>query len=75
WFFENVNKEQKTIIQEEFYEFCTLHNKIIYFMPWFCATYVEHLIAVLENERTYQIEENKFLKAMFPRLDSFKMEN
>ncbi|KAK9705730.1 hypothetical protein RND81_07G077700 [Saponaria officinalis] len=73
WFFENFNSDQLNVFQKEFYECCYLHNQIFYFVPWFCATYVENYISVLE--RTYNLPNDKEVIGIYPPLQSFKMEN
>ncbi|KAG5586840.1 hypothetical protein H5410_047274 [Solanum commersonii] len=59
WFFDTYSREDVNNISQEFYETCALHNRIMFFVPWFITTYLPLFINVLE--RSYKDESASFI--------------
>ena len=73
WFFETYSENDLKIISEDFYDMCRLHNKIIYFIPWFITTYLPLYINVIE--RTYKESGGAITKAIYPPQAPFILPN
>ncbi|KAG5590787.1 hypothetical protein H5410_041301 [Solanum commersonii] len=51
-------------VVEKFYETWALHNRIMYFVPWFITTYLPFYINVIEQ--TYKDGSGNLLKSIYP---------
>ena len=73
WFFEIYSQDDLNNISQEFYENCALHNKIIYFVPWFITTYLPLYIKVIE--RTFKENDGTITKVIYPPQAPFILPN
>lgn len=72
WFFKNFDKNQRTILQDEFYKDLSQTNKIIAFIPWFMTKYIYKYICMLE--RDYKLTDGSITKSVLPPQQSFQIE-
>ncbi|KAG5572496.1 hypothetical protein H5410_062262, partial [Solanum commersonii] len=73
WFFDTYSREDLNNISQEFYETCTLHNHIMFFVPWFITTYLPLFINVLE--RSYKDESGNIIQFIYPPQAPFILPN
>ena len=73
WFFETYTSDELKNISEEFYEICALHNKIIFFVPWFMSVYLPSYVKIIE--RSYQNSDGSITQALYPPQSSFILPN
>ena len=73
WFFETYSENDLNNISQDFYDVCILHNKIIYFVPWFITTSLPLYIKVIE--RTFKESDGTITKAINPPQAPFILPN